>query len=125
MKYLSSIENSTVSNDYVNVSFYYMARKYFNSISRVNRRRIGDILMMKKIVSGELQVPDLLQEVRNNVPNFNLRSFATFHLPLRRTNATKNSSLITMLRTFNVLRTVDVFHCANIKLQLKKHFFMQ
>lgn len=36
-----------------------MARKHFNLISLENRRTISGVIMWRKIVSGDLQVPEV------------------------------------------------------------------
>lgn len=100
--------------------FYYMTRKPFNFISLESRRTRDNVIMLRSIINGELQVTDLLLEVPTNVPNVDLRSIV-FHIPSKRTNASRNSPLMSMFRPCNDLRMVNGFHCANIKFQLKKY----
>lgn len=123
LKYLSYKSDFTVRDT---ENFYFMARKHFNIISLEDRRKMNDVLMMGRIMRGELQVSKLLQEVSLNVPVVNLRNFELFHIPFRRTNFAQNSPLIRMLRACNELRDVDIFHLNHdvLKKTLKRFFLM-
>lgn len=107
---------------------YSEALRRFNMLTLENRRKINDMCLMFKMVSGVLSVPSLLQSVHFKVPERRLRSAEMFAVPFRRLNITKNSPICRILSEFNS-SSLDLdpfsFPFDRYKRLLKHHYLAQ
>lgn len=107
-----------------NPSNYFKRLKFFEMISLEDRRKLGGLLLMKGLLSGSLEEPNVLQQICLYAPERSFRQHNLFYLPLRRTTASQNSPIFRSMRDCNDVSTVvDIFAdtVRSIKRKFKTH----
>ena len=65
------------------------------------RRKNTNLVFLSKLLSGEVDAPDMLGRVNFNVPGANLRNFSPFRVPFCATNYLYNEPIIRMMTLAN------------------------
>ena len=77
------------------------------------RRKISNISFLYKIIHGQVDNPEFLEQVQFNIPRFGARQSPIFKFDIPHTNQHMNSPLISMSRQYNEVQNfVDIF-CDN------------
>jgi hypothetical protein len=80
----------------------------FDYISINDRRTLGQIIFVCKIINNSISDENLLSSLNFNVPRLNSRSTLTFYLPCVNTRHCANGPLVEMCRKVNT-------YCCKIK----------
>lgn len=76
------------------------------------RRMVYDVSFVFKLITGQIDAPNLLALIKLNVPKYNLRNVELFNITFHRTNFGSHTPLERGLRILNSLsNNVDVFRC--------------
>lgn len=109
---------------------YDLRLKHFKMISLGNRRRIINIMFLKKLISGSIDCSHLLQKINFSVPYHCPRHPITeiFHIPASRTNLLRYSPLSKICGEYNqicaLIDGIDIFNdtCPGLKNKLVSEF---
>jgi len=110
------------SHDYLNLC------KRFHIQPLVNRRRLADCTYLMKIVSNEIDCPNLLQKLHFRVPQRFTRFNPPMSVPFSSTNYRQSSFIVRASRDFNRLcsqYSFDLFNtkCSEVRSRLNQTFF--
>lgn len=97
-------------NDPVNLPSYESRCKLINLDSLQSRREVSKACFISDLLTSEIDCPELLDQVRLNVPQYRLRSYIPLSISSSRTNYGFNSPLKSMCRVFNQCFDVFDFH---------------
>lgn len=85
------------SDNYINIC------KKFHLQPLINRRRLADCTFLLKIISNEIDCPDLLHKLYFNVPQRSVRFNPPISIPYSSSNYRQNSYMVRASKDFNVL----------------------
>ena len=90
----------------------------FNLLSLQNRRSIGDVCFLKKLINGNIDCPDLLKCMNFYVPRSTSRYRPTFYTDGARKEVLKYAPINRMCEEVNKCKLLDIFHCTKKDIQV-------
>lgn len=115
---------------YNNEKNYYKSCAHFHFLPLQHRRKVSDVLFLKKIMVSSIDCPNLLSHVNLYAPTRTYRYSSLFYLPSVATNYRQNSVIYRCCNTFNnfmneINSDLDIFSSglATFRTKLNNNFF--
>lgn len=96
----------------------------FDELLLANRRTSGSLLFLQRMINGDIDASDILEQISFRVPQFHSRNINLFYPNMARTNMGRKSPVHFLCTSANSFSQADIFHVSSRGLTklLKGHY---